>query len=243
MVNRYETSNEPARGTIRLIWMVAFFATLALIALLGLARSAQALALPDPLGVEAPLAPDSDEPEDEAEAEAASEGPEECAADEAEEAANGEPEESDELGEGEGDEECGEIGPGRAPAQCLLTTAVAKVSASRSGKVRLLVRYTAVSPITVDVDYWLRGAKGPLTMPGGQEHFSRRGVYRETNRVTASQLAKVVAAKSFTIRLRPLGAPGYCRPFEETRLTARHASHGHLTWAEPGVGDRSGLAR
>jgi hypothetical protein len=241
MVNRYETSSEPARGTVRLTWMVACFATLALIALLGLARSAQALALPDPLGVEAPLAPDADEPEDEAEAEAASEGPEECAADEA---ADSEPEEeSDELGEGEGEEECSETGPGKAPAQCLLTTAVATVSASRSGKVRLLVRYTAVSPITVDVDYWLRGTKGPLTMPGGKEHFSRRGVYRETNRVTASQLAKVMAAKSFTIRLRPLRAPGYCRPFEETRLTVRHASHSRLTWAEPGAGGHSSHAR
>ncbi len=150
MVNRYETSNEPARGTVRLTWMVACFATLALIALLGLARSAQALALPDPLGVEAPLAPDSDEPEDEAEAQAASEGPEECAADEAEEATDSDPEEeSDELGEGEGDEECSETGTGHAPPQCLLTTTVATVSASRSGKVRLLVRYTAVSPITV----------------------------------------------------------------------------------------------
>jgi hypothetical protein len=230
MVNRYETSNEPARGTVRLTWMVACFATLALIALLGLARSAQALALPDPLGVEAPLAPDSDEPEDEAEAQAASEEVEEC---EAGEPSEGEPEEEAQSDEGEGAEECGAAGPGQAPAQCLLTTAVTTVSASRSGMVRLSVRYTAVSPITVDVDYWLRGAKGPLTMPGGKEHFKRRGVYRETSRVTASQLIKVMAAKSFTIRLRPLGAPGYCRPFEQTRLTVRHASHGRLTWSSP----------
>lgn len=227
MVNRYQTSNEPARGTVRLIWMVAFVATVALIALLGLARSAQALTLPDPLGVEAPVA-DSDEPEDEAEAEAASEELEEC---EGGEPSEGAPEEeSDELGEGEGAEECGTAGPRQAPAQCLLTTAVTTVSASRSGKVRLFVRYTAVSPITVDVDYWLRGAKGPLTMPGGKEHFKRRGVYRETSRVTGLQLAKVMAAKSFTIRLRPLGAPGYCRPFEESQLEVRRLSHAGLTW-------------
>jgi len=224
MVDRYDTSGEPAPRTIRLASLLAFLATVALIASLGLARSAQALTPPDagdPAGVA--LLPPTDEPE-EAEGEAEEAG--ECEAGEVSEAEA----EEDEFEEGE---ECGSSGPGEAPPACLLTSAVPTVSASKSGKVRLAIHYTAVAPVSVDIDYWLRGAKGPLTMSRDRDRFGASGAYRETAKVTDSQLAKVLAAKSFTIRLRPHGAPSYCRPFQETRLTTRHASHGSLTWSGP----------
>src|SRR5262249_12792606 len=139
-------------------------------------------------------------------------------------------------------EECGGSGPGQAPPQCLLTSAVSTVSATKSGRVRLLVRSTAVSPITVDIDYRLQGGKGSLTIPGGKERFGKGGIYRETTKLTASRLAKAMAAKSATLRLRPLGAPKYCHHFEETHLTVRHSSHGRLTWSEPEARRRSGRA-
>jgi hypothetical protein len=228
MVDRYDTSGEPAPRAIRHAWLLAFVATIALIASLGLARSAQALAPPDAGGATAGIAllPPPDEPE--AEAEAEPEEAEECETGEVSEA------EAEEEGEPEEEgEECGSSGPGQAPPQCLLTSAVPTVSASRSGKVRLAIRYTAVAPVSVDVDYWLHGARGPLTMSGDRDRFGTSGVYRETARVTDSQLAKVLAAKSFTIRLRPHGAPGYCRPFQEIHLTSMHASHGGITWSGP----------
>jgi hypothetical protein len=225
MVNRYDTRNEPGPRTVRLAWMAAFFATVALMALLSAARSAQALALPDPIGAEAAAGsvPPSDEVGKEAEGESEAE---ECEAGEVSE------DEAEEEGESEEGEECGG-GPGQAPPQCLLTTAVSTVSASKGGKLRLAIRYTAATPITVEIDYWLRGGKGPLTMAREKEHFGARGVYHQTTKMTDSQMAKVKAAKSFTIRLRPLGAPGYCRPFQESHLTMMHASHGGLTWLDP----------
>lgn len=234
MVNRHDTS-EPRPRTVRFASLVAFLATVAVLAALGMARSAQALTPPAAIGARdgvALLPPD----EPEAEAESVAEGEEgesgECETGELSEA------EAEEEGEVE-EEECGGSGPGLAPPQCLLTSAVATVSASKSDKVRLAIRYTAVSPVTVEIDYWLRGSKGPLTMAGEKEHFGTSGVYRETAKLTDSQMTKVRAAKSFTIRLRPQGAPSYCRPFQDSHLTTKHADHGELTWLDPETSYRS----
>jgi hypothetical protein len=46
-------------------------------------------------------------------------------------------------------------------------------------------------------------------------------------------MAKVLAARDFTVRLRVLDAPGYCRPFFDHQLSVRRTTPGGLTWSDP----------
>ena len=202
----------------RLAWWSAFFATVALIAILSMARSAQALTLPvvGPLPNPAAAAPD---PEAEAESD---EGEEE-------EFESEECEEEEEEGE-----ECEEEDGSEAPSECLLSSASAKVSASTaSDKLRLVVRYTTFSPASVAVYYFLRGSKGPLSLGGDRKHFARSGVFRQTETLSESQMAKVLAAKDFTVQLRPSKAPRYCHSLFDRHLTAKRAVAGGLSWSDP----------
>jgi hypothetical protein len=213
----------PATGAapgVRLASWTACFATIALIALLGLARSAQA-ASPLPIG-EPTHAKPSEPPE--AEELAGEEGEEEEL--EAEEC---------ELAEEEGEECEEEAGASaEAPPACLLTSAQATVSASlASDRLRLVVRYTTSAPTAVALDYWLRGGKGPLSLPPQHKHLGSHGTLRQTETLTAAQMAKVQAAKDFTVQLRPLSAPHFCQRLFDRHLTARHASAGNLTWSDP----------
>ncbi len=227
MANPNQAVASPKPRAIRFVWSLSFLATVALIALLGIARSAQALTVPVASTVAAATAGPPEEPEDEAEGEEGEdlEG-EECEAGE---------EEAEEEGE---EEECEETsGPGPAPEQCRTSTAIATVSVDgASNRVRLAIRYTAASPATVAIEYWLRGSKGPLDMGIERARFGAKGVFRDTESMSAAQMTKVMAAKSFTVRLRPAGAPDYCHRFLDSHLTARHASHGELTWSDPEQG-------
>jgi hypothetical protein len=202
-------SNDEATA-IRFAWWAAFFATLTLVAVLGLAKSAQALTvLPGTPGTVA--APADVESEDEGE-EFEDEGFEEC----------------------EVDEECEEEGgSGEAPAECLLSSAEATVAASTSqDKVRLQIRYTTSSPTTVAVDYGLHGSKGSLYLGGEKKQFARRGVLRLSKSLTEAQMAKVTAAKGFTVRLRVAAAPGYCKAFFDHQLNVRRATPSGLAWEQ-----------
>lgn len=204
----------------RIAWWASFFATLALIAILGMARSAQALTLPVVGSVEtaaAPAPPSDEEPEDEAEAEASED--EEFEAEECEESE---------------DEECegDEAGP-EAPDECVLSSAEATIFASANqDRIRLLVRYTTSSPSAVVVDYGLHGSKGSLYLGGDKKHFAKKGVLQLTRRLTDTQMAKVTAAKGFTVRLRALTAPPYCHPFFDRQLNVRRATPSGLAWSQ-----------
>ena len=201
--------------TFRLAWWASFLATLALIAALGIARSAQALTLP-PTGTGGTafaISPPSGESESEEEEF------------EAEECEVVEEEECEEEVEEEGAE---------APRECVLSSAGATVSASSaSGKVRLAVHYTAYSTGTVEVVYWLRGAKGPLSLGGDRAHFGRKGLIRETEALTEAQMSKAIAAKNFTVELRPAHAPRYCNHLLDRHLTVRRAVPGGFIWSDP----------
>lgn len=211
---------------IRFAWWASFLTTVVLIALLGIARSAQALTLPTPTGP-APsavsLAVDESEAEEEAEEEELE--VEECEAEAEEEF------EAEECG---GEEEGAE-----ASRECVLSSAVATVSASTvSDKVRLAIHYTAFAPGSIQVATWSRGAKGPLSLSKESDHLSGQGVLRETESLTAAQMNKAVAARSFTVQLLPAHAPSYCRKLLDRHLTVRHSSAGHLTWSDPEMGYR-----
>jgi hypothetical protein len=201
----------------RFAWWAAFCATLTLIAILGIAKSAQALTVP-PTGppgiVAAPAPPADEESEDEAEA-SEDEGfeAEECEADE---------------------EECeeDEAGP-NAPQECLLSSAEATVFATANkDKVRLQLRYTTSAPTAVAVDYGLHGAKGSLYLGGEKKQLAKQGVLRLTKDLTEAQMTKVMAAKGFTVRLRVPAAPGYCKAFFDRQLNSRRATPSGLAWQQ-----------
>lgn len=206
---------------IRLAWWASFFATVALIAILGLARSAQALTLPasGPLATTAAFVPaEEEESEDEEEGEYP-----EC------EFAEEEGEEEECEAEAEEDEAA------QAPRECVLASASATVTAATgSDKVRLVIRYTAYSPGSIQVSYWLRGGKGPLSLGNKRSHVGSHGVIRDTDTLSSAQMSRALAARNFTIQLRPAHAPRSCNHLLDRHLTIRKNSSGRLTWSDPG---------
>ncbi len=200
------------------------FAVLASIVLLGLAGPAQALAAPIQLGPVLPpvsAAPAAEEEEGEAEA---SEDDE----------AEGEDEWCEVV---EDEEECeeteSESSSVEAPPECLLSSAEATVfAAANRDRVRLQVRYKTASPTTVTVAYGLHGAKGPLFLGSEKKRFGKKGVLRLNRSLTEAQMAKVVAAKDFAVRIRALGAPGWCQPFFDRQLDVRRATPSGFSWEQ-----------
>lgn len=217
MRRRASAATTDEATAIRFAWWAAFFATLTLVAVLGIAKSAQALTVPAPGTPGILAAPPAPPPDDESEGEEAEtsedEGFEEC----------------------EADEECEEEDGGRAeaPAECLLSTAVATVTATASrDRVRLQIRYTTSAPTAVVVEYGLHGSKGSLFLGSEKKQFGRRGVLHLTRTVTEAQMAKVMAARGFTVRLRVPAAPGYCKSFFDHQLDSRRATPTGLVWQE-----------
>jgi hypothetical protein len=199
-------------ASIRFAWWVAFLATLALVAALDLAKSAQAAAPAGAPGVVAATAP---------------------LAVEADEAETGEDEDF-EFDECEADEECeGEENSLEAPEECLLSSAEATVFATAdSDKVRLQIRYTTTAPIAVAVTYGLHGSKGSLSLGDEKKKFAKQGVLRLTRELTEDQMAKVMAAKGFTVRLRVAAAPSYCKAFFDHQLDIKRATPSGLAWEQ-----------
>jgi hypothetical protein len=205
-------SNEAA--AIRFAWWAAFFATLTLIAVLGIVKSAQALTVPPTAvpGVAAAPALALDE-EDEAEA------------------SEDEGFEDEDCGVEEGEECEDESGGPEAPGECLLTRAQATVAvAANHDRVRLQVRYATSTPTAASVDYGLHGSKGSLYLGGERKHLAKQGVLRLAKTLTETQMAKAMAAKGFTVRLRVPAAPGYCKAFFDYQLDVRRATPSGLSW-------------
>ena len=160
---------------------------------------------------------------------AAEEDEEECGAEEEDEF------EEDEA-EGIGAEEECETEEGEAPpAECLLRSARASLIASPTHeKVRLVVRYTTYSPTEVEVAYRVGGPRGPLKLGDTRAHFSRHGVFKDTERLSKGEAAKVRLARRFTVELDVPAAPGTCRRYELRHLTERKSAHGQAVWLQSG---------
>lgn len=192
---------------------------LVLLVLLCLAPVAKALTVPGPAGLTVPgvlAAPDEEAEEGEA---VASEEEELAIEEECEEEEPGECEE--------------EAGGAEAPVECILTTVRPTVFASGNGdKVRLQVHYATLSPTAVKVDYGLHGSKGSLFLGSEKKRFGRKGVLRLNRKLTESQMAKVLAARDFTVRLRVLEAPRWCGSYFDRRLDVRRATPRGLTWLQ-----------
>lgn len=193
----------------RLAWWGAFALTLLLVLGLGVVRSAQAASSPLPtLAVPGIVEIEDEEAEEDAE--------------------EVEIEECEALNEEGEEEECEseEVDYGPPPA-CVLESADAAVSADLvHDKLRLALRYTAVKPASVAVDYFLRGNKGPLNLEGDQQHFGRDGVFHLTQSLTEAQAKKVAAAKSFTVTVAPVNAPRSCHSFLDQYLDVKRGAPG-----------------
>jgi len=140
--------------------------------------------------------------------------------------------EVDEEGEEEAEEACEEDAD--APRECVLSSADALVSAKvAAGRLRLDVRYTTFSPAAVAVEYRLRGGKGQLNLGRETKRFGRDGVLHQTDSLSKSQVAKVAAAREFTVELHAVNSPRYCRDLYERHLTVRRHAPGGFVWLDP----------
>ena len=198
-MRRKQGQLDPAEAhAARLAWWAAFVTTVVLVVGISLVHTADAATVPLPqLPATSVFEPEPEE--DEAEAVELEEEECEIAFEEEEEG------ESEELVcEVEEEDES-------TPPECRLESADAAVSADLvHSRLHLALRYTASRSTTVDLRYWLRGSRGPLTLPPARPRFGRSGVFRVSPKLTAAQERKVAAARSFTIQVRPVGAPGYC---------------------------------
>jgi len=207
----------------RFAWWISFFVTLTLVVALGLAHSAQARTVPAAATLPATaVAAVADDEYFEDEAESSEE--EDFESYECDE-------EFEECDEVDPDEEPGE-GP-EAPAECVLSSAQATAfAAANRDRVRLQINYKATVPTTVAVDYGLHGSKGALFLGSEKKRVGKKGVLRLSKNLTEPQMAKAMAAKDFTVRLRVPEAPRYCASLFERRLDLRQAIPSGLAWEQ-----------
>ncbi len=225
-MRRRQTSSDEqgSAAAIKLAWWAGFLATLVLVFALAQAKSAGAATLPTlpgPAGALTTLLDDEAEEEaEEDENEYGWEYEEEC----------------ESAGEGEDEEEICEEAEAEhgTPPECLLNSAEATVTAVPArDTLRLSVRYTSRTPAAVKVDYWLRGGKGPLRFGEDRQRVNRQGTFRDSERLKDPQMAKVVAARNFTVEIQAVNTPSYCHRYFDQKLTVRRNSGGGLTWSEP----------
>ena len=127
----------------------------------------------------------------------------------------------------EGDGETGAL----PPEECLLRTARARVFAfAAHDRVRLVVRYTSFAPADVIVGYRLSGGRGSLSLGEARDRFSKKGLLRVTAKLTEAQMAKVRAARRFTVDLNIPAAPSFCRRYETRHLTIKRTVHSQVIW-------------
>jgi hypothetical protein len=192
-----------------------------MLAILAVAGSAQAVDEPEATVLATEF---STEPDD---ALMADTEEEECVIDAGEE----EEELFEEL-EGECEAEAEDAGP-FPPEDCLLRTARARVLASpEQGKVDLTLHYSFSVPTSVSVTYRAKGGKGALQLGGATRRLSARGELRLSERVSESQMAKVSAARDFSIQLHVPVAPSACNRFYTRRLAIKHARGKQLVWSQ-----------
>jgi hypothetical protein len=219
--------------------------TFAVLAALALALAVVAMTTPahgaatdevtlDELGSEASsFVVDAGEPGEETEAECVDEDEEIDEMDAGDEEAG--EEESDEAEEAEEECEAEMQDTGSLPPEeCLLRTTSARVfTHDGRDEVHLVLRYSALAPTDVTIEYRLKGGKGALRLGAAHKHFGQRGVFRATESLNESQMARVRAARSFDVRLRVAGAPAFCSSYLSRHLTIRRGGPNHAIWSEP----------
>jgi hypothetical protein len=114
------------------------------------------------------------------------------------------------------------------PEECLLRTARARLLVyDARERVRLVVRYTSFVPASVIVRYRLNGRR---ELGEARAHFSTRGLFRLSERLRRAEMARVRAARRFTVALEVPAAPRFCRRFGTRRLSIRRTARGQVVW-------------
>jgi hypothetical protein len=222
------TAEVQAAHLARLAWWCAFVLTVTFVAALWLVRSAGAAPLPVAASASPANLPAGPVIEFEVEGE---EGEEE--ADDLCEML--EPEDAEEAET----VECEEEGEEEVSPDCLISSAEATVAAVPGrDQVRLAVRYKALQASVVAVELKLRGGKGTLDLGAATERFHRAGVLRQSTVLSDAQMARVEAAREFTVGIEAVNTPKYCRGLFDRHLTVRHAAGSGLTWSDPMVASR-----
>jgi hypothetical protein len=117
------------------------------------------------------------------------------------------------------------------PRKCVLRVARARVFVfTKHEKARLVIHYTSYRPAGVTVAYALRGGHGGLTLGSASAKFQRAGVFRLPERLSPAEMAKLRAAKSFTVRFRIPKTPHSCGRYYTKRLTIPRKVSGQTVW-------------
>lgn len=215
MIKRDATTTHPEANlekVARAAWVVTFLVPLALIALLCLAKSAEAISVEGPLAPAPGLDEELEEGYGEEDCEMDEEGFVEC--------------------DGLEDEEEESDGP-YPPDECLLQTAQARAFTYSAGdKLRLVIRYTATEPTGVSIDYRLKGGRGALNLGKVKRHFGKQGLLQISENLTDAGMSVAQAARSFLVKLSIPGAPGYCNRFYTRHLTVQKAVHNQVVWLQ-----------
>ena len=120
------------------------------------------------------------------------------------------------------------------PESCMLYRASARVVvAGRGNTVRLEVSYTSDKATKVNVEYWLKGARGALQMKSLRRRMSRHGSLRGVEHLNDREMSKVRAARAFVVDLEMKGTPAYCERYCMRHLTARQRRGDRMVWSEP----------
>ena len=80
------------------------------------------------------------------------------------------------------------------------------------------------------IEYGLHGARGSLFLGKAKKRLGRKGVLRLNRGLTEDQMAKVMAAREFTVRLRVPAAPAWCGTYFDRHLDLRRATPRGLAW-------------
>lgn len=207
----------------RVAWWAAFLATIVAILVLNLVRDADAAMLEAPSAGTPTAHAFPFEEEEEGEGEEFEDEVEECEGD-AEECL-----EEEELEE--------EPFP---PTECLLESTDAAVAALPHNRVQLSFRFTARVPAQIAISYRLQGTKGSLNMGTDRHRVSGSGILKETEAMGAAQMSRVLAARSFNLVVRPLGAPRYCHAYFDQKLNVKRATRRGPVWLGPESSFRPG---
>jgi hypothetical protein len=227
MIAKPETTATHSQRTVRIAWWVAFVLTVALLAALGLARSASAAGAPGAAKPSPPIATPPFETEEECEADEPN-CEEEFSAEECEEGEEAECEEGFEEGE-------------EAPTECLLTTAQPRIAiAPEQRRLRLEVRYTVTAPADVLVGLRSAGGHGSTSVAAQKRHLIHSGSFQETVELSPAAATRALAAKQFTVRLHVLGVPSSCQRYESRHLSVKHQAHGGAVFSETAANRRAG---
>lgn len=95
---------------------------------------------------------------------------------------------------------------------------------SRSDTISITIHYRSEEPVGIAIGLRSRGSKGAAVLDASKTRFHRAGVFRRTERLSPSQTAKLMKARTLDLELEPLGFEEACEGLFEEALTAHHSS-------------------